>query len=90
MSDTTYNGWKNRATWNVSLWLNNEYPYYTGAVEFMKDYKGTSPYKDFCVDSGLSAQKTPDGYYWTGQYLDYQELDAMMWELAPEGARHVQ
>jgi hypothetical protein len=56
----------------------------------MKDYKGTSPYKDFCVDSGLSAQKTPDGYYWTGQYLDYQELDAMMWELAPEGARHVQ
>ena len=28
MDDTTYNGWTNRDTWLVSLWLNNqEYTY---------------------------------------------------------------
>lgn len=90
MSEDTYNGWKNRSTWNVSLWLNNEYPYYIGAVEFMKDYKGKRPYIDFCAESGLDTQKTPDGIMWVSQLLDYQELNAMMWELAPEGARNVQ
>lgn len=27
-ADTTYNGWRNRATWLVNLWLSNEEPYY--------------------------------------------------------------
>lgn len=26
--DTTYNGWKNRATWLVNLWVMNEEPTY--------------------------------------------------------------
>lgn len=29
MTTKTYNGWKNRATWNTALWLTNEYGLYT-------------------------------------------------------------
>jgi len=39
--DTTYNGWKNYETWNVALWLQNDYPLY----QIVKGYKGyASPY----------------------------------------------
>ena len=27
-TDTTYNGWTNRETWNVNLWLFNDYDRY--------------------------------------------------------------
>jgi hypothetical protein len=82
-----YEGWKNYATWNVSLWINNDESLYFGAVEFMKDYKGKAPYKQFVADSGLMAQRTPDKVMWFSQQLDYKSLNEMMWELAPEGAR---
>ena len=77
----TYEGWKNYATWNVSLWLNNEYGIYLGAVAFMKDYKGRQPYKDFCKESGLDQQKTPDKIRWISKSLDYVALNQMMREL---------
>lgn len=76
-----YNGWKNRSTWNCAMWLNNEEPYYNAAVEFMKDYKGKDPYRDFCVDSGLDTQRNPDLIQWISTKLDYKALNAMMWEL---------
>lgn len=85
----TYEGWKNRSTWNVALWINNDEPLYNGAVEFMTKYEGNNPYRSFCRDSGLDSQKTPDGIMWLSQILDYEELDAMMWEMAPEGARQL-
>lgn len=28
MTDTTYQGWKNWATWNAALWMDNEEPIY--------------------------------------------------------------
>jgi hypothetical protein len=37
MSDTDYNGWKNIATWNVALWINNDPDLYSGAVVFMTE-----------------------------------------------------
>ena len=81
LQDTEYEGWKNYDTWNVSLWLNNEYGIYLGAVGFMKDYKGENPYLDFCRESGLDAQSTPDRVKWVTDTLDYPALNAMMREL---------
>jgi hypothetical protein len=80
MSEPTYEGWKNYATWNVMLWINNEYSYYKAAVEFMKDYKGNKPYLDFIEDCGLDTQRTPDKIMWKSKQLDYKSLNEAMRE----------
>jgi hypothetical protein len=77
---TTYNGWKNRQTWNVSLWINNEEPLYRAAVEFMRSYKGRAPYKAFVKHEGLNGSRTPDNIAWDGTRLDYKALNEMMEE----------
>ena len=76
-----YNGWKNRQTWNVALWINSEEPLYRSAVEFMKDYKGNKPYGAFIRHEGLTGSRTPDGIAWDGTRLDYKALNEMMREL---------
>lgn len=87
--DREYSGWKNYASWNVMLHIDNDYATYQAAVEFMKGYKGKRPYIDFCKDSGLDTQKTPDRINWISAKLDYEALNSALWELAPEGRRRV-
>jgi hypothetical protein len=72
------------------LWIDNDYSTYQAAVSFMKDYKGKRPYLDFCKDSGLDTQTTPDRIKWISAKLDYEALNSAMWEMAPEGARKIQ
>lgn len=79
MSEETYNGWKNRDTWNVALWIGQD-PLYTEAVAFVKDYKGKQPYVDFLESCGLDSQSTPDGIRYVSDALDYEHLDKMMME----------
>ena len=69
---------------NISLWIKKDEALYEGAVEFMKDYKGERPYIDFCIESGLSSQRTPDGVQWISEELSYSELDAIMKELVAD------
>ena len=77
--DNIYNGWKNRETWNASLWINNDEPLYRAAVEFMQNNKGIAePYKAFIKDQGISRSKTPDGIKWIDSKMDYAALDDMM------------
>jgi hypothetical protein len=87
VDEKTYEGWKNYSSWNCGLWLSNDEPIYRAAVEFMKDYKGDKPYWEFCEESGLDVQRTPDLIKWVSSKLDYKALDAMMWDFAPEGSR---
>jgi hypothetical protein len=78
MSDT-YNGWKNRDTWNVALWIGQN-PLYPEAVSFIKNYTGKQPYVDFLESCGLDSQSTPDGIRYVSDALDYEHLDKMMME----------
>ena len=83
----TFNGWKNRETWNVAMWLNNTESYYFAILEFMKDYKGVAPYKDFLLESGLMAQATGDGVKYFANNLDYVGLNDMMYGFSPKGTK---
>ena len=87
VQDQTYEGWWNRATWNVALWISNDEPLYRAACDFMKRYTGKHPYWNFIMDMGLRDQRTPDGFKWNGTALRYQELNDMMREFSPEGLR---
>jgi hypothetical protein len=80
-TDTTYNGWKNRQTWNVSLWINNDESLYRSAVEFMKTYKGRKPYASFIKANYMQEDRTPDNIKYISTRICYQELNDMMREL---------
>lgn len=76
-----YNGWKNRQTWNVMLWIENDEGLYRAAVEFMRAYKGRTPYPHFVRRMGMNGDRTPDGIAWDGTRLDYNALNEAMREL---------
>lgn len=83
MTDTTYNGWKNRETWNVALWINNDERMYRRAVAYVE--LAFSPnYLEFIKNEKLTLGKTRDEVLWLHPDLDYDALDDMMLELAPE------
>jgi hypothetical protein len=79
---TDYNGWKNRSTWNVALWINNDELLYKRAISFMEHYENQkSPYKSFLVHNEMQEDKTPDGIKFLSASLDYKALDEMMRDL---------
>jgi hypothetical protein len=76
-----YNGWENRQTWNVALWVNNNEFLYRSAIEFMGRYKGRAPYTMFIYELGMRDDRTPDNIAWLSTRLDYRALNSMMKEL---------
>ena len=76
--DITYNGWANYETWNVALYIQNEYGLYLEASKERRDsYDEFIPFCEMYFDS----QCTPDGVRWMDPTIDTDELDEMMKEL---------
>ena len=81
----TYNGWANYETWNVALYINNEYAMYQTAVEWVNETLGW----DMSVDydrfrhtlAELFGSQTPDGVRWDDDALDHAELTEMLKDL---------
>ena len=81
-----YNGWTNYDTWNVMMWINNDYGIYKEAVHFMNKYFKNDPYKDFIIYCGLENDKTPDKVEWISDKLNYNELNDAMREFVESTA----
>ena len=73
-TDTTYNGWKNYNTWNVALWLGNDYPLYQAASGYSKY---ATPYLSLRRDlrESFKFRETRDGVSLWSRDLDIPALD---------------
>lgn len=82
-NENTYNGWKNRQTCNVALWINNDESLYRSAVEYVKAHpkKTKGLYADFIKSNWMQDDKTPDGIKWLSTRIDHKALNEMMREL---------
>lgn len=57
----TYNGWTNRATWSVTLWLANDEPRYLAMLDWFARTKVTQPKVRAMLASVFEDGVTPDG-----------------------------
>ena len=76
----SYNGWKNYQTWNVALWIDNDYGLYSAAVEFAEGFteNPVGCYREFIEEYWLENQLTPNNVHWLDFRLDYDALDEFM------------
>lgn len=75
LTDTTYNGWANWATWNVALWIQNDDYTYKVARQYDR-YDALIPRLEM-----IWGQMTPDGARWMDGQINTAELDAMLADL---------
>ena len=73
--DTSYNGWKNHATWNVALWINND----EGLYNFAKDFNSYEDFRQTLRD--VDFIETPDRVALNDSALDIERLDELIAEI---------
>lgn len=74
---STYNGWKNYATWNIALWLNNDEGLYHLVTENGEGLTYESFAKDYLCEFSSG---TPDDINWLDESLDYDALTELLQE----------
>lgn len=81
-SDTTFNGWRNRETWNVALWIGNDEGLYhlareCGSYREFRDALQVFYDEDYGRAPAICYQ-TPDGVAWNDSGLDVDALNEMI------------
>ena len=76
LTDTTFNGWTNYETWNVSLWLQND----EGLYHMARMYREHG-YKSLSHMLMEMSPTTGDGVKWNDPSLNICELNDMLEEL---------
>lgn len=87
-----YEGWANYDTWNVMLWINNEYETQK-ALEAWIRAKIRKPvdrsYSNLIATLGLGDSETGDGVSYLSETLNYHELDAHLIEMIEETKQYI-
>ena len=80
MSAQTFNGWANYETWNVTLWIQNDWSLYQLACDVVRN---GGLYYDFVniLRDNCGATHTPDNVAWDDVNIDGIEVNYMMADL---------
>ena len=72
MNETDYNGWRNYQTWNVALYIQNEYSFYQIA-------RGCTNYDEWLNKTrGIRKGATADGVMWNDPRVSRFEINQML------------
>ena len=86
MTTETFKGWANYQTWNVALYINNEFDLYTLACNYVKQARKFGQKVSYdnlipAIEYVRGTQITPDGVRWMDGLIDTDEMDEMLEEL---------
>ena len=81
IQDETYNGWANYETWNVALWIQNDFGFYSIALQ-------CDDYSEFVSALCGGCVQTPDGVKFADPKLNEIELNEVIkdlkdWDIQP-------
>ena len=72
--DGTYNGWANRQTWNVILWISNNESLYNLASTCANYDEFRELLREVYTSPSQIAFETPDGVSWNDSGVNLAEL----------------
>jgi hypothetical protein len=76
LTDQTYNGWTNRKTWNVALYIQNDESIYN--LICSNEIQSYEDLLEVLYECG--SKETPDGVKWTDPEINRAELNGDIWD----------